>query len=93
MLVESMMGSIRLSALGRDVQVADLYNYYNDIIFPGKILFYFFCDNSFAFKIDFKNLIKVRVWVHCYTIVINSIPNSHCLSFSWKMLFIMFDNF
>jgi hypothetical protein len=74
------MGSIRLSALGRDVQVADLYNYYNDIIFPGKILFYFFCNNSFVFKIDFKNVIKVRVY--WYTIAIKSIPNSHCLSFS-----------
>nr|CAH0098406.1 unnamed protein product [Daphnia galeata] len=28
---------MNLSALGRDVQVADLYNYYNDIIFPGTI--------------------------------------------------------
>jgi hypothetical protein len=31
------MGSIRLSALGRDVHVGDYYNYYNDNIFPGKI--------------------------------------------------------
>jgi hypothetical protein len=28
---------IRLSALGRDVHVGDLYNYFNDDILTGKI--------------------------------------------------------
>jgi hypothetical protein len=36
-LVFSIMEPIRLSALGRDVNVGDLYNYFNDNILPGKI--------------------------------------------------------
>ena len=33
----SIMEPIRLSALGRDVHVGDLYNYFNDDILTGKI--------------------------------------------------------
>jgi hypothetical protein len=36
------MDPIRLSALGRAVQVGDFYNYFNDSILPGKTFMFSF---------------------------------------------------
>jgi hypothetical protein len=50
------MEPIRLSALGRDVQVGDFYNYFNDNILPGKNFCFILLDNNHNILVAVKNV-------------------------------------
>jgi hypothetical protein len=58
---------IRLSALGRDVKVGDLYNYKNDLILKSKLffvkfkLFCFTCNSPIA---DLECIFFMRPWLN-----------------------------